>query len=702
MTRSSESGRRRSGFASHPHKRSRNTRRRRGGALGACLRLRALGVAGFLCQGAICASPTWYFLPTGKDARADLAGLAADFDRTGWRKVAFPHSFDAIQADDNVFGWYVSVLPVPASLRARDLILDLGVIDDSDVTFFNGKEVGRMGAFSNEGKSAWNLDRRYRVPCSLVEYGEPNVIAVQVKDFGGIGGILGQPVVGALLGSEQGQWTFQYVPAAMHAAAPEGTDGEPATPVSIPDTGLKKRVPHTEGYAVYTLDFSLDPAWAGRPCVLDLGPVYDACEIHLNGSSLGRIGRLPPGFIPASASRARVFVPRGILRKTNTLSVRVYWRLSQVPKDVDPTWGFAESRARGGAGLPGYPVLDFSAPADAADAARLGPAAALDFADLCLSSNRNQPAASALSKLSRTRLDAHLPARLLDLRVRLKCAEGQAEQACSLFRQFVSAYPQASLSLPTSYLLTEALAKCPALDARVAYLGQDRGTCGDWRPLYGNYGYILCGYNGRRDLTCPIWPGPPFEKAKPGNTGYAVRIMSETDYARAWIGATKTKDPRALCVGTGKTLKRRYSCWDDHGEVHPFDERGPDLFVDLDVPKGQFVLSFYLLDYDWYNGEHPRIQSLLLLDRESKAPLALAPSGRFGEGLYERFYVKGPRKITARINKHRSACAVVSGVFLDRVPGTGRARETLGRGGSDPRINALMSRLRAHLTSAPD
>ena len=38
------------------------------------------------------------------------------------------------------------------------------------------------------------------------------------------------------------------------------------------------------------------------------------------------------------------------------------------------------------------------------------------------------------------------------------------------------------------------------------------------------------------------------------------------------------------------------------------------------------------------------------------------------EGVYERFYVEGPRKIIARIVKHRSPCAVVSGVFLDPVP----------------------------------
>ena len=124
--------------------------------------------------------------------------------------------------------------------------------------------------------------------------------------------------------------------------------------------------------------------------------------------------------------------------------------------------------------------------------------------------------------------------------------------------------------------------------------------------------------------------------------------------------------------------------------------------VDLDIPKGDLILSFYLLDYDWYNGEHPRIESILLLDRTSGKPVALAPTGRFGEGVYERFYVKGPRQITARINKHRSPCAVVSGVFLDRVPEREDKRQAFGGGSSDSRVTQVINVLRTYGQSRAD
>ena len=153
-------------------------------------------------------------------------------------------------------------------------------------------------------------------------------------------------------------------------------------------------------------------------------------------------------------------------------------------------------------------------------------------------------------------------------------------------------------------------------------------------------------------------------------------------------------------VGVGKGQRRRYACWDDHGKAHPFDERGPDLLVDLIVPKGEFVLSFYFLDYDWYNGEHPRILSVILLDAASRKVLAVAPTGRSGEGVYHRFYVKGPRKITARISKHRSPCATVSAIFMDRVPHSGNRHQAFGRGVWNRPVEDLQRRLYSRMAPA--
>ena len=152
-----------------------------------------------LCVCAAGADAAWFFLPTGADPRLEIAALPPDFDRAGWREVQLPHAFDPIQPQNGVFGWYACAFHVPKFLEGTDLVLDLGVIDDADATYLNGVKVGETGSFSDKRRSAWNQDRRYRAPASAVRFGEANLLAVQVKDFGRIGGFLGRPYIGAAL-----------------------------------------------------------------------------------------------------------------------------------------------------------------------------------------------------------------------------------------------------------------------------------------------------------------------------------------------------------------------------------------------------------------------------------------------------------------------------------------------------------------------
>ena len=84
---------------------------------------------------------------------------------------------------DGIF-WFQRTFDVPADLAGNDLVLDLGSIDDEDVTYLNGKEVAR----------GWGYDqhRKYIVKGSDVKPGK-NLISIRVTDTGGGGGILGYP-----------------------------------------------------------------------------------------------------------------------------------------------------------------------------------------------------------------------------------------------------------------------------------------------------------------------------------------------------------------------------------------------------------------------------------------------------------------------------------------------------------------------------
>jgi beta-galactosidase len=73
---------------------------------------------------------------------------------------------------------------IPASWAGKDLRLELGRVDDFDVTFWNGEKIGSIGA---ENPTAWNTERNYTVPGRLVKAGR-NVIAVRIWDHFGGGG----------------------------------------------------------------------------------------------------------------------------------------------------------------------------------------------------------------------------------------------------------------------------------------------------------------------------------------------------------------------------------------------------------------------------------------------------------------------------------------------------------------------------------
>ena len=104
---------------------------------------------------------------------------AAEFDDSAWRDVTFPGFVqDQMPLETVCNGVYYcrKSLTVPDSWEGKDLTLYLSSIDDRDITFFNGTEVGRGDYY---------LDKRvYTVPGSLVRKGLA-VVATRILDNAG-------------------------------------------------------------------------------------------------------------------------------------------------------------------------------------------------------------------------------------------------------------------------------------------------------------------------------------------------------------------------------------------------------------------------------------------------------------------------------------------------------------------------------------
>jgi len=82
--------------------------------------------------------------------------------------------------------WFRKEVTVPATWLHTDLVVELGPIDDMDVTYVNGQRVG-----GHETEGLWKAERAYPVPKDLVDTTVIH-IAVRVIDHGGGGGIYGQ------------------------------------------------------------------------------------------------------------------------------------------------------------------------------------------------------------------------------------------------------------------------------------------------------------------------------------------------------------------------------------------------------------------------------------------------------------------------------------------------------------------------------
>ena len=54
--------------------------------------------------------------------------------------------------------WFKRTLNIPAEFAGKDVTLSIGMIDDDDITYLNGVEIGST--------TGWDKPRRYTIPAS--------------------------------------------------------------------------------------------------------------------------------------------------------------------------------------------------------------------------------------------------------------------------------------------------------------------------------------------------------------------------------------------------------------------------------------------------------------------------------------------------------------------------------------------------------
>lgn len=79
--------------------------------------------------------------------------------------------------------WFSTEIALPDNSAEKQAVLSLGRIDDADITWINGIEVGRTNGYDK--------DRLYPIKAGILKKGR-NIITISVSDYSGEGGINGQ------------------------------------------------------------------------------------------------------------------------------------------------------------------------------------------------------------------------------------------------------------------------------------------------------------------------------------------------------------------------------------------------------------------------------------------------------------------------------------------------------------------------------
>lgn len=104
-------------------------------------------------------------------------------DDSDWKTMMLPANWEKTDFREfNGFVWFRKKIDLPENWIGKDLTIELGAIDDYDVSFVNGKKVGEVNSLRS-----WKNNRIYSISKDIND-SKVLTIAVRVHDSGGIGG----------------------------------------------------------------------------------------------------------------------------------------------------------------------------------------------------------------------------------------------------------------------------------------------------------------------------------------------------------------------------------------------------------------------------------------------------------------------------------------------------------------------------------
>lgn len=179
--------------------------------------------------------------------------------------VELPKKFETWLGNFDGVVWFTRTIDIPADWAGNELTLNLGAIDDEDITYWNGVNVGST--------ANWSVKRSYTIPAALVHAGT-NTITIRACDNSGDGGFAGQP--SDMIVTRDAQHSLSLAGKWRYAVSMNASDLPP--------------VPVTPGSSHYPSNLYNAMIWPFRDFPIQGVIWYQGC------SNVGRSGQYEPLF----------------------------------------------------------------------------------------------------------------------------------------------------------------------------------------------------------------------------------------------------------------------------------------------------------------------------------------------------------------------------------------------------------------------
>ncbi len=143
-------------------------------------------------SGTIDISKDWKFSPDTGNTGMGQKWFSEGFNASNWKMIDAGERWeDQGYTDLDGYAWYRKTIKVPKQWKGKDVWIKFGGVNDAYDLFINGKQVSSYGAsqYSFAGKPTVTKVK------DVIKYGEPNLIAIRVNDWGNSGGLWRLPVI---------------------------------------------------------------------------------------------------------------------------------------------------------------------------------------------------------------------------------------------------------------------------------------------------------------------------------------------------------------------------------------------------------------------------------------------------------------------------------------------------------------------------